>query len=277
MKTSYFAAAAAGLLILAGPTLAQKPEPPAAPAGPAAGTPVSPPAGPQGVALLLDTLRIVEGTFTLDARGNYVRVGGEAQVVPAGRVLFVGTSRDDVAKYLAGRANAPTPAAKSAPGDFNGVAAKAFPTAIQPVLTNLCAGCHAKPDYAGTFRLKPIPTGFADPEAARANAVTAFTHLDRADPSASEFLSKAVTAHGGQKAAALRDRTHAAYRNLELWAHGMALAEGTPIPTAEPKPKPALPPPVLVSKPSALPPPATKPVPPGDPFDPQVFNANRAK
>jgi len=271
MKTSYFAAAAAGLVILAGPAFAQKPEPHAPAAPPAAS-----PAGPQGVALLLDTLRVVEGTFTLDARGNYVRVGGVAQVVPAGSVLFVGTSRDDVAKYLAGRANAPTPAAKPSPGDFNGVAAKAFPTTIQPVLTNLCATCHAKPDYAGTFQLKPIPTGYADPEAARANTVTAFTHLDRADPSASELLSKAVTAHGGQKTPALRDRSHAAYRVLELWAHGMTSPEGTSIPQAVPKPKPTLPPAVLVSKPPAA---TVKPAPPvpSDPFDPRAFNANRAK
>ena len=252
-----------GLLILSATASAQTP----APAAPAA--------GPQGVALLLDTLRVVEGTFTLDARGNYVRVGGVTQVVPAGSVLFVGTSRDDVAKYLAGRANAPPPAAKSPSGDCNGVAAKAFPTTIQPVLTNLCAGCHAKPDYAGTFQLKPIPTGYADPAAARFNAVVALKHLDRANPSASELLAKAVTAHGGQKLPALRDRSHAAYRTLELWAHGMASPEGTPIPQGVPKAKPTLPPAVLVSKP----PPAAKPVPPepSDPFDPRAFNANRAK
>ncbi len=264
MKTSYLAAVAAVLLILAGPAPAQTPEP----------TPETP-AGPKGVALLLDSLRIVEGTFTVDARGNYVRVGG-TQVIAAASVLFVGTSRDDVAKYLAGRAADPKPAVKFAPGDFNGVAAKAFPTTVQPVLTNLCAGCHAKADYAGTFKLQPIPTGFADPDAARANTVTAAVHLDRAAPSASDLLAKCVTAHGGQKSPALRDRSHPAYSRLELWAHGMALADGTPTPQVVPKAAKSPPPAVLVSKPTAAAAPVVKPpTPPADPFDPREFNAKR--
>ena len=262
MKTSYLAAVAAGLLILAGHAAAQKPEPPAE---------------PQGVALLLDSLKIVEGTFTVDARGNYVRAGG-TQVISAASVLFVGTSRDDVAKYLAGRAADPRPAAKFAPGDFNAVAAKAFPTTIQPVLTNLCAGCHAKADYAGTFKLQPIPPGFADPDAARANTVTAFVHVDRVVPSASDLLAKCVTAHGGQKLPALRDRSHPAFARLELWAHGMTLADGAPVPLTVPKAAKTLPPVVLVAKPPAAARPVAKPpAPPADPFDPREFNAAAAK
>ena len=224
MKTSYFLAAVAGLQILVGVAAAQKPDKPN---------------GPQAVALLLDTFKVVEGTFTTDPRGNYVRGSGDAmQVIPATSVLFVGTSRDDVSKYLAGRAAGPTPAAKFAPGDFNTVAAKAFPTKVQPILTNLCASCHAKPDYAGTFQLKAIPTGFADADAARANLIVAFAHLDRAKPSASELLVKGVTAHGGQKAPACRDRTHPAAAALELWANGIAQAEGTPTPLAGPPLRP---------------------------------------
>lgn len=216
MKTSYFLAAAAGLQILAGAALAQKPDKPD---------------GPQAVALLLDTFQVVEGTFTTDPRGNYVRGRGDAtQVIPATTVLFVGTSRDDVSKYLAGRAAGPTPAAKFAPGDFNTVAAKAFPTKVQPILTNLCASCHAKPDYAGTFKLKAIPTGFADADAARANLLAAFAHLNRAKPSASDLLVKCVTAHGGQKFAACRSPAHPAAAALEAWAQGMAQAEGTALP-----------------------------------------------
>ncbi len=215
MKTSYFLAAAAGLQILAATALAQAPEKPG---------------GPQPVVLLLDTYKIVEGTFTVDPRGNYVRGSGDAtQVIPAVSVLFVGTGRDDVAKYLAGRAAAdPALPAKFAPGDFNTVAAKAFPSKVQPILTNLCASCHAKPDYAGTFKLKAIPTGFADADAARANLLVAFAHLDRVKPSASELLAKTVTAHGGQKAPACRTPAHPAAAALEAWASSMAQAEGTP-------------------------------------------------
>ena len=215
MKTSYFLAAAAGLQILAGVAAAQKPDKPG---------------GPPAVALLLDTFKVVEGTFTTDPRGNYVRGSGDAtQVIPAASVLFVGTSRDDVSKYLAGRAAVgPALPAKFAHGDFNTVAAKAFPTKVQPILTNLCASCHAKPDYAGTFKLKAIPTGFADADAARANLIVAFAHLDRAKPSASELVAKCVAAHGGQKSPACRDRTHPAATVIELWANSMAQAEGTP-------------------------------------------------
>lgn len=215
MKTSYFLAAAAGLQILAGYALAQTPEKPN---------------GPQAVVLLLDTFKVVEGAFTTDPRGNYVRGTGDAtQVIPATSVLFVGTGRDDVAKYLAGRAAAgPALPAQFAPGDFNTVAAKAFPSKVQPILTNLCAACHAKPDYAGTFKLKAIPTGFADADAARANLLVTFAHLDRVKPSASELMAKCVTAHGGQKAPACRTAAHPAAIALEAWAQGMAQAEGTP-------------------------------------------------
>ena len=218
MKTSYFLAAAAGLQIVAGVALAQKPDKPA---------------GPQAVVLLLDTFKVVEGTFTTDPRGNYVRGSGDAtQVIPAASVLFVGSGRDDVAKYLAGRAADPALPARFAPGDFNTVAAKAFPSKVQPILTNLCASCHAKPDYAGTFKLKAIPTGFADADAARANLLVAFAHLDRAKPSASELVAKCVTAHGGQKAAACRTAAHPAAAALEAWAHGMAQPDGAALPAS---------------------------------------------
>lgn len=261
MNTSYFAAAAVGLLILAGHAPAQQ---------------ADKADGPRAVALLLDTFKIVEGRYAMDARGNYVRAGADARVIPAASVLFVGTSRDDVTKYLAGRAAAdPTPPAKLPPGDFNTVAAKTFPTKVQPILSNLCASCHAKPDYAGTFKLKAIPTGFADADAARANAVAAVVHIDRAGPSASDLLAKCVTAHGGQKLPACRDRSHPAYATLELWAHGMTLAEGSPVPVVVPAVKPPLPPAVLVAA-KVRPVPAVRmptPAGPTDPFDPHEFNA----
>ena len=153
---------------------------------------------------------------------------------------------------------------------------RAFPTTVQPVLTNLCAGCHAKPDYDGTFQAgKPVPTGYADAAAARANLVAAFAHLDRADPSASDLLLKSVTPHGPQKSPALRDRTHPAYAALELWAHGMALPEGSPVPATVPAAKPQLPPAVFVSAKPAAPRAVKLPTPPAsaDPFDPAAFNA----
>ena len=217
---------------------------------PEAETP-APPDRPRPVVLLLDDYKLVSGTFALDARGNYVRAGDATQVYEAKRVLFVGASAPEVRAFLAARAKEPAAtAAKPPAGDFNAVAAAAFPTRVQPLLTNLCAGCHAKPDYAGAFKLRPIPPGHADADAARANLAAAFVHLRRDDPSASDLLAKAVTAHGGQKAAALPRPSHPAYRTLELWAHGLMTADGTALPTVVPPAKLG-PPPRRLRQPAA--------------------------
>jgi hypothetical protein len=267
MTPSYFRAAAANLLFFAATASAQPPM----------GETQANPDGPRPVVLLLDDYKIVAGTYSLDARGNYVRAGDATSVIAARRVLFVGTSAPEVKEFLATRAK--EVAAKTArppAGDFNRVAANAFPTKVQPLLTNLCASCHAKPDYAGTFKLKPIPPGYADADAARANLAATAAHLNRADPSASDLLTKSITAHGGQKAAALPRPPHPAHETLALWAHGMAAADGSATPTAIPTPKPALPPAVFVSKPRVnTPMPAGVPPPVTDPFDPATFNRDK--
>ncbi len=267
MTPSYFRTAATILLFLTATATAQPPK---------AETPTNPD-GPRPVVLLLDDYKIVAGTFSLDARGNYVRAGDATNVIAAKRVLFVGTSAPEVKEFLATRAK--EIAAKTArppAGNFNRVAANAFPTKVQPLLTNLCASCHAKPAYTGSFKLKPIPRGYADADAARANLAATAAHLNHPDPSASDLLTKSVTAHGGQKVAALPRSSHPAHETLALWAHGMAATDGTPIPTVIPTPKPTLPPAVFVSKPRVIPTKTAAVVPTvTDPFDPAEFN--RAK
>lgn len=269
MNASYFVAALLGLAILASPAAAQPPAP----------APTST-QGPRHQVLLLDTFKIVEGYYDRTAAGDYVRqVGKVTEVTPAAAVLFTGESRDQVNRYLvsraaAGAAPAEKPVTKPSAGG-NSVAGKAYPTKIQPIVHNLCAHCHAKPDYAGAFKLKPIPTGFADLPACRANAAAAFAHVNPADPSASDLLAKCLTAHGGQKRPAIHVREHPAYKSLELWAHGMAAPEGSPVPQVVPAAAPAPAPAVFVSAPR----PATTATPakppagaPADPFDPAEFN-----
>lgn len=122
-----------------------------------------------------------------------------------------------------------------APGDehqvsFNGESYKMFPAKIQPVLTNLCATCHARADHASDFKLVRVDNGFANPRETARNIRSAAKFLTRENPSASPLLVKAVTPHGGAKDAPMFARTHPAFKNLELWAHWASLPEGSPQP-----------------------------------------------
>jgi hypothetical protein len=120
------------------------------------------------------------------------------------------------------------------------------------VLVNLCADCHAKPSYTGTFKMA-CGTHDLDPALARQNLKAALGHIKKDEPGASPILVKALAMHGGMKQAAFANRNAPAYRVLEAWVH---LAAGADSPAAPPIPdaKPALP---------AVPPPDVKPaVPP---------------
>ncbi|HET6576537.1 MAG TPA: hypothetical protein VFG68_23260 [Fimbriiglobus sp.] len=238
MKPSYFLVA----LLLA-----------AAGWGAVAQTPKSKPAaGGKPMVLLLDDFRIVAGTVERVGDGYRLRRGKDVTDYRAEQVLFAGESREEVYKLMMARGLKPRAAA-----DSNSAAFRAFPAKVQPVLMNLCADCHATPDHQSGFRLARVPAGFANPEASRRNATAAATFVTRDDPSASPLLVKAVTAHGGQRAPALRNRSHPAYRNLELWAHWAAGPERSPMPTKRPTPK------------ADSPAPAPRP---DDPYDPTVFN-----
>jgi hypothetical protein len=233
MKPSYFLLAAG--VLAAGPAPDQPPKP--ADAG-------------KPMVLLLDNFQVVEGTVERVGDAYRLRRGKDVRDYPAKQVLFAGESREEVYRQMMARGAKP-------PADLHPAAVQAFAAKVQPVLMNLCAKCHAKPDHPGEFKLARVPDGYADPEASGRNAREAARFVTRGDPSASPLLAKAVTAHGGQREPALPNRMHPACNNLEQWARGAAGPEASPAPA-----KPAAP---------ANPPPAPSPT-PADPYDTAVFN-----
>jgi hypothetical protein len=253
MKPSYFLAAAAVAAI----------------AGFACGQPPEKPGAARPMVLLLDDFQIVEGEVERIGDAYRLRRGKDVYDYPAKQVLFAGESRAEVFQQMLARGVKP-PAAPAAPGDVNSAALRAFPTRVQPILMNLCANCHCKPDHAGGFRLTRVADGYANAEAGHRNAKETAKFLDRNDPSASPLLAKAVTPHGGQTAPALLDRSHPAYRNLELWAHWAAGPEGSPMPPAVPAKRPAAMAPTTATATAAPTPPPVAKV--DDPYDPAVFN-----
>ncbi|OWK47183.1 hypothetical protein FRUB_00882 [Fimbriiglobus ruber] len=277
------------------PTLpAAPPNPPPAQTDP--GVPVS--ERPRPLVLLLDTFQIVEGEVARVGDDYELRQGKEIRRFPQAKVVFAGESRDAVQKYLLARASNPTPlppAAGTPPpsGEVNAAALQVYPTKIQPVLMNMCAKCHCRPDHASRFKLARVPEGYANTESARRNIETTVAFLSRENPTASPLLTKALTKHGGQREAAFRTPTHPAYQNLELWAYWATLPNGSPLPDGIPatavvaKPAPVsapgsaasatpalLPTSVTAAAPQqpVVPASATKPAASADPYDPAVFN-----
>ncbi len=114
---------------------------------------------------------------------------------------------------------------------FNGESAKAFAAKIHPILMNLCAGCHGRPD-AGAFQLKRLEPGYANAQGIERNLAASAKQLDRANPGASPLLVMAVTPHGKGQEAPMFSKAHPAYKSLELWVHWAAAREGSPVPTA---------------------------------------------
>jgi hypothetical protein len=167
-------------------------------------------------------------------------------------------------------------------------AARAFPGYVQPVLMNLCAKCHCRPDHAGGFKLARIGEGYASPQATARNLRTTAAFVKADEPASSPLLLKALAPHGGAKDAPFTNRGHPAFKNLEAWV----MAALPPVPRTEPVLRPvaatvpaATPPAVIpaagsefpaVAAPRLEPPPAVAPRPgkpnPDDPFDPSQFN-----
>ncbi len=178
------------------------------------------------------------------------------------------------------------------PGEskLNSLAVKAFTGKALPVVANVCADCHAHPKHASPFKLKPFDPAFHDPQTADANLKAIAELIDLKNPHASPLLKYAVTAHGKATDPPLK-AGHPALRNLELWVHWAASAEGSQAPASVPPPpadksviqaearQPAAPPaePGKLVPLKATPvgpfakPDSTKPN-PADPFDPAGFN-----
>ena len=235
---------------------------------------IHPPPAKQGYTLLMNDLRILEGDYERTAEGDYRRTGPgkTTEIISAKQVKFAAESRDVVRKFLLAQGDAKPKQPGPGVGLYNTEAAKAFTTAIQPILVNQCAVCHAKPG-AGNWLMKSVTLGTVDAEASRVNLLETFLLLDRAQPSDGKLLHFALTAHGGQKTPAFAKRDHPAFQRLECWAHGMTMPEGTPIPSEVPVR--LAPPPAVFTAKSLPAPPVSAPKPPDDPFDPELFNRQK--
>ncbi|MFO0850378.1 MAG: hypothetical protein U0871_17730 [Gemmataceae bacterium] len=227
------------------------------------------------VVLLLDDFSVVEAEPVKGGDGYVVRRGKAAEPIPSRRVQFVAASRADVHKYLQAKA-ASGAVAPPTVGGSNPAAFPFFAARVQPVLMNLCARCHARPDHPGEFKLGRAPEGYANPDESQRNARAAALFLDRADPGNSPLLRFALAAHGGQRAPAFADRLHPAFKSRRAWAHWAAGPDGSAAPAVIPPP--GAPKAVAVLTPAAAPVPAKPtpfptPAPPAaDPVDPAAFN-----
>ncbi len=171
---------------------------------------------------------------------------------------------------------------------LNSAATKAFVGSVLPIVSNVCADCHAHAKHASNFKLKAYDPAFSDPPAADANLKAIANLLDAASPHASPLLKFATTAHGKATEPPLK-ADHPAYKKLVLWAHWATAVDGSPAPAAVP-PTPAdktviqagatQPAPPPTAEPGKLPPlkttpfakPDAKKANPDDPFDPATFN-----
>lgn len=213
-----------------------------------------PPAG-QPLVLLLDDFKIVEGVVERTGAEYVVRRGKDVRRIPAKQVLFAGESLPAVQQYLRTRAT-------GTPARMNAEVVRHFIAKVQPVLANSCANCHARPDHVSGFKLQRVTDGYANAEGLQRNAAAAAAVLNREEPAASALLTKAVTAHGGQREPGIRNREHPAFRNLEIWVRAAASSAGPPSPVAKTTPDARTPPSVATPRPSAE----------GDPYDPLEFN-----
>lgn len=162
------------------------------------------------------------------------------------------------------------PATQTAPTlpvneDLSTEATLSFGTKVQPLLMNVCASCHAQKTDVSAFKLSRVREGYIDAEATATNRKVTANQISRANPAGSPLLEMMVTAHGGQKLAAVPNRTHPAYRNLEAWVLSAVPAVAAPRTIVAGKAEiPIVAPVAPVAKP------ANKSA---DPYDATAFNA----
>jgi hypothetical protein len=129
--------------------------------------------------------------------------------------------------------------------------------------------CHARPDYAGCFKLAKLTAGYdAGPQATRQNLKAVAAQLRKDNPGASPFLVKAATPHGGMKEPAFAGRHAGALRALEAWVYAAVgsqpavptnpATQATPAPAAVTPARP-LPPAPATGLPAVPPPPGLPP------------------
>lgn len=131
-------------------------------------------------------------------------------------------------------------------------ATKVYGAKIQPLLANVCAGCHSTPG-CGSFSLRRSTPGSAIPTATtQFNLAAAVAQIDKKNPERSKLLTKSIAAHGGLRQPPIKDSNAVAYKNLEQWVKLMA-NDG----------KPATESTSSTNSDTAK---------PADPFDPAIFN-----
>ena len=117
----------------------------------------------------------------------------------------------------------------------NSAAAKAFATTVLPVITNVCADCHAHAKHASAFKLRPYDPAYSDPALAEANYKAVVKMLDAASPHDSPLLKYSATAHGKAAEPPLKAE-HPAYKKLAIWVHWATAADGSAAPASIPPP-----------------------------------------
>jgi hypothetical protein len=157
------------------------------------------------------------------------------------------------------------PAALPETVDCSPEALKYYCTRVQPVLMNACSGCHST---TAKFHLERVYSDTLNPRGQTfQNLAATMALIDRAKPSASPLLQKALTAHGNGNAPPLRDRGTPAYQHLEQFARMLASSDAV-----APIPAPAAPKPEDAKSGFAGSKPDEKPAGPKDAFDPAEFN-----
>lgn len=96
------------------------------------------------------------------------------------------------------------------------VALTRFAKGIQPMLLNRCGNCHDHTTDRAWTLLKPSPGTRASSRMTRENLALTLQFIDDATPESTQLWSKAVSPHGGAKAA-LNPRHDKAMRILRQW------------------------------------------------------------
>lgn len=163
---------------------------------------------------------------------------------------------------------------------------QSFVKAVQPLLMNACANCHADANRAVNFRLARVPEGITVSPHSAENALATWRMVNAAQPTASPLITYALAPHGGRSTAPLQKGTQA-IQNLELWATAAAKMMPAQAPVAPVPPVAAQAPPAAAPTPTPtptaslpsliIPPPApvaveTPATAPVDPFDPVQFH-----
>jgi hypothetical protein len=92
-----------------------------------------------------------------------------------------------------------------------------FAVRVQPILMNACANCHAN-GHGGAFKLtRAYNSAVLNRKTLQQNLAAVLGEVNLVQPQNSLLLSKAVSVHGSQEQAPIKNRQAAAYHALEDW------------------------------------------------------------